>query len=89
MSNDKLKIIADLTHIAGKTPEAWSDSCIAWFGEDDYWLRLLDANEDGEKLLIHVDEDEAPEFALYAIIGYIQYHEIDHSFTNWDDFINN
>ena len=84
----KTHILTRLTLIAGEPPTSWSDDMIAWANADgDYWLRLLDMNGDGEHLLIHIEEDDADELKLYAVMGMVLYHEINYSNTPWNEFI--
>ncbi len=85
MSN-KTFILTRLTLIAGCAPHAWNDQCIAWHGDDDYWLRLLDMHGDGQTLLIHLDQDMADEMNIYSVMGFVLYNEIDFSVTPWDEF---
>ena len=85
---EKTHILTRLTLIAGEPPTSWSDDMIAWANQDgEYWLRLLDMNGDGEHLLIHIEEDDADEMKLYAVMGMVLYHEINYSNTPWKEFI--
>jgi len=60
---------------------------MAW-GDGDYSVRLLDMDNDGEKLLLHIDPSVlVDELKTYQLIGYAIHHDLPYSVTQWDEFI--
>lgn len=83
----RISIISHLSAIAGSYTSAMLDmSIVAWGNEDGYWLRLLDMDGQGDKLLIHIDENLAPEDKMYSVLGYVHYHGLEYGCNDWDQF---
>ena len=40
----------------------------------------------GDKLLIHIDENLAPEDKMYSVLGYVHYHGLEYGCSDWDQF---
>ena len=82
--------IAYISSIAGAfgiTPTAISESgMIAWSGYDEYSVRLLDMDNDGEKLLLHIDPETTDENLSYQLAGYAAVNDLPFSITPWEQF---
>ena len=85
----RFRIISALSAIAGEYTSAMTNmSVIAWHGNGGYWLRLLDMDGQGDKLLIHVDPEYAPDdIKLYGVVGYIHWMQIEHAINPWNEFM--
>jgi len=83
----RMATISHLSSVAGPYSSATLDmTVVAWHGEDGYWLRLLDMDGQGDKLLIHIDENLAPADKMYSVFGYIHYHGLKYGCSDWDKF---
>lgn len=60
---------------------------MAWGDGSDYTARLLDMDNDGEKLLLHIDPSVVDELKTYQLIGYAIHHDLPYSVTQWDEFM--
>lgn len=86
----KIEIISHLSAIAGPYDAAMLDmSIIAWGNNDsgEYWLRLLDIDGQGNKLLIHMDSETVSSRDRYRVHQYILEHDIDHAINSWSEFM--
>jgi hypothetical protein len=84
----RIEIISALSAIAGEYTSAMVNmSVIAWAGNDGYWLRLLDMDGQGDKLLIHIDDELAPREKLYSVLGYVHHNKLNFGINSWKDFM--
>jgi len=85
----RIEIISHLSAIAGPYDAARINmSVIAWGNDSgEYWLRLLDIDGQGDKLLIHIDSETASSRDRYYVHQYISEHGIDHAINSWSEFM--
>ena len=69
-------IVGDVTAIGGDA------RIMAWSGKSDYWLWLV--LDDEKQFRVLIDVDEAPDDKLYNIVGYCNFHNIQHEFAGED-----
>ena len=83
----RIEIISHLSAIAGPYDAAMLNmSVVAWANGDGYWLRLLDMDGQGDKLLIHIDSETASSWDRYHVHLYILEHGIDYAINSWSEF---
>ena len=70
-------IVGDVTAIGGDA------RIMAWAGKSDYWLWLV--LDDEKQFRVLIDVDEAPDDKLYNIVGYCNFHNIQHEFAFDED----
>ena len=79
--------ISYISAMVGPCTAMTKDGDMAW-GDGDYSVRLLDMDNDGEKLLLHIDPSVlVDELKTYQLIGYAIYHDLPYSVTQWDEFM--
>ena len=87
MSN-KAWNISYISAMVGPCTATTEDGDMAWGNGDDYSVRLLDMDKDGERLLLHIDPSVlVDELKTYQLIGYAIHHDLPYSVTEWDEFI--
>jgi len=91
MSN-KAWHISYISAMVGPCTATTEDGDMAWGEGSDYSVRLLDMDNDGEKLLLHIDpsvliDDKLDELKTYQLVGYAIHHDLPYSVTPWDEFI--
>jgi len=69
-------IVGDVTAIGGDA------RIMAWAGKSDYWLWLV--LDDEKQFRVLIDVEEAPDDKLYNIVGYCNFHNIQHEFAGED-----
>ncbi len=83
----RISIISHLSAIAGPYDAAMLNmSVVAWANGDGYWLRLLDMDGQGDKLLIHIDSETASSRDRHHVHQYILEHGIDYAINSWSEF---
>ena len=80
---DLVNRVSGISSIVGDVTAIGGDSRImAWAGKSDYWLWLVLGAAQQFRVLI--DVDEAPDDKLYNIVGYCNFHNIQHEFAGED-----
>ena len=85
MSN-KAWHISYISAMAGPCTATSECGMMAWSNDNDYSVRLLDMNNDGEKLLIHIDPETTDEMLSYQLAGYAAANDLPFSITPWEQF---
>ena len=78
--------ISYISAMAGPCTATSEHGMMAWSNDDDYTVRLLDMDNDGEKLLLHIDSETTDEMLSYQLVGYAVINDLPFSTTTWDQF---